>query len=676
MPVAVLLTQLIAAASPPAVAEAAATREGVISYPPAFFAAFQPANAMEMVDRVPGFAFEGGDEVRGFEGAAGNVLIDGQRPAAKSDNLESILRRLPASQVARIDLIRGSASGIDMQGKTVLVNIIRNGDSGFRGLIGLAANYVVDDGRTSPQLRLEASGGSNGRTWEFSLLSARFVDDGSGDGPRLRITPSGTPLIRSFVESEGGGGETQVTGAFETPLAGGKLRINGLARLEEYDYTEQNRRTFPSPSQELDQLGDAEKEIELGLRYTRSLGPKTSLEAVVLQRNETNLFGETFQAPGAITFFTLNAKSGESIARNVIKYARSDQLSLEAGAEGAYNWQKSQTDFVRNRVPIALPAANVKVEETRGELFAKATWRPAAAWTLEAGLRQEASKITSSGDVTLGKTLYFTKPRLAVTWAAGPTLQVRGRVEREVGQLDFDDFVADTDFNTGAGVRAGNPDLDPGQAWVGEIALEQRFWGKGALVATYRHFELRDVIDSAPVRGPGGVFDAPANIGGGTRDEYAVSLNLPLQTLGWNGAELRGEATWRDSRVSDPTTGAGREISGLRPLSWEARFTHDLPQWRLNWGLNVFGAWRRTFYRVDQITDVKLKSYVQLYAEWKPQPDLSIRTELANLTERGQRNTRNVFTGPRDISALAFIDDRDIQFGRMVYVRVRKTFGA
>lgn len=665
-----LLAQAAAAAAPEA---AASPQAGVISYPPAFFAAFQPSNAMEMVARVPGFSFEGGDDVRGFEGAAGNVLIDGQRPAAKSDNLENILRRLPASQVERVDLIRGSASGIDMQGKTVLVNIVRKTGGGFRGLAAMATNYVVDDGRTAPQMRLEGSGGSNGRAWELGLSSARFVDDSAGDGPRIRVSPTQGPLIRSFVESAGDGFEVRLTGALETPLAGGKLRISGLGAVEEFNYTEQNRSTFPRVSQELDQFGDDDKEIELGARYSRDFGPKTSIELVLLQRNEDSHFGETFQAPGEKTFFTLDAKSGESIVRNVLKYAARDGLSFEAGAEGAYNWQKSQTDYVLNGAPIGLPAANVKVEEKRGEVFGKATWRPGPKWTLEAGLRQEASKITSAGDIDLGKTLYFTKPRLAVTWAATGATQVRARFEREVGQLDFDDFVADTSFNTGAGVQAGNPDLNPDQAWVGELTLEQRFWGKGALVVTYRHFELKDVIDSAPVRGAG--FDAPANIGGGTKDELAVNVTLPLERLGWKGAELRGQATRRESRVTDPTTGQDREISGLRPLSWEVHLTHDLPQYRINWGFDVYGGWRETYYRVDQITDRKLKTYVELYAEWKPKPDLSIRTELSNLTERGFRNTRNVYAGPRDTAALKFVDDRDIQFGRMLYVRVRKTFG-
>lgn len=669
------LIHLLAQAAVVATPEAAA-QQGVISYPPEYFSSFRPANAMEMVQRVPGFTFDGGDDVRGFEGAAGNVLIDGQRPSSKSDSLESVLRRLPASQITRVDLIRGSAPGIDMQGKTVLVNVVRKDGGGFRGLVALATNHVIDDGRTAPQLRIEGSGGSGGRTWELSLLSARYFDDGAGDGPRVRIAPDGRVLIRSFVETEGNGGQTTLTGAVETPLAGGKLRLNGLAGLDEFDYDEQNRNAFPDTTEERDQWGDDEKQVELGARFNRGFGERTSLELVALQRYEDSHFGETFQKPGSTTFFSLDKQIGESIGRGVLKHRYSSSLSFEAGAEGAFNFLESETDFAVNGVDQVLPAANVRVEETRGEVFAKTTWRPASQWTFEGGVRQEASKISSDGDVTLSKTLYFTKPRFAATWAPSGATQLRARIEREVGQLDFDDFVADTDFSTGSGVKAGNPDLNPEQAWVGEVALEQRFWGSGAIVLTLRHFELKDVIDRAPVTAPNGqVFDAPANIGDGTKDEVAVTLTLPLQKVGWKGAQLRGQATWRDSEVADPTTGEAREISRLRPLSWEAHLTHDLPQYRLNWGVDVFGGWRETSYRFNEIQDRKLKTWVSVYAEWKPEPDISIRAELANLSERGFRNTRTVYAGPRDVAALQHVDDRDIQFGRLFFLRVRKTFG-
>ena len=94
-----VLAQAAAVVAPPS--------EGVTTYKPAFFAAYSPANAFEMVGRLPGFTLDSGSGVRGYEGAASNILVDGQRPATKADTLDQLLYRIPASDVDHIDVIRG-----------------------------------------------------------------------------------------------------------------------------------------------------------------------------------------------------------------------------------------------------------------------------------------------------------------------------------------------------------------------------------------------------------------------------------------------------------------------------------------------------------------------------------------------------------------------------------------
>jgi outer membrane receptor protein involved in Fe transport len=667
---------IFAQAAAAALPEAAATPvEGVISYPPSFFAASRPVNVFEMIERVPGFNFDGGDDVRGFEGAAGNVLIDGQRPSSKSDSLEDILRRMPVAQVERIELIRGGAPGVDMQGKTVLLNVVRKAGGGLQGLIAIANNHIYD-GRDAPQLRVEGSGNRDGRSWELSVRGGMGVDDGAGEGDRVRLDRLGNPLIRSFVDSEGTSYFTNGAGSYEMPLAGGKLRVNGRLATDKFKYKEVNEITFPSRFDELNDFTDKEFETELGLRYSREFGPRTSLEVVGIHQTEADDFVETFASPDGTSRFDQSTENGESIGRAVLKFRQNDRLSWEGGGEIAFNWLDGDSAYQEDGQPVDLPAAHVRVEELRGEMFGKAVWRPTAQWTLEGGLRQEASAISSDADATsLEKELYFTKPRLAATWAPSERVQVRLRFERVVGQLDFNDFVASSSLNEGQ-VLTGNPDLEPEQAWVSEAAFERRFWGSGAVVLTLRHSALSDAIDRAPIVSPGGgVFDAPANIGDGTKNEVALSLTLPLDRLGLKGAQLRGEGTRRWSEVTDPTTLEKREISGLRPLEWEAHFTHDLPQWRATWGVDAFGAWRETYYRFDQVQTDKLRTYVLAFIEWKAQPDLSVRMEVANATSRGFRHTRYRYEGLRGSTPLSYVDDRDIQFGRMLFVRVRKTFG-
>lgn len=665
----------LAAAEPSAAvapAKAATSETGVIAYPASFFAEASPSTAYDMVIRVPGFSFDKGAVVRGLAGSGGNVLIDGEPAVAKNDALDEILKRIPAGAVAHVDLIRGGAPGIDMQGRTVVVNLVRKSTAGFRGATTAGAFFVYD-GRVLGSFRAEGQWRwAGGRAAEASIILGYGPDDQLGDGQRIRKAANGSTLILSDVDADGKGLKQWTTGAYETPLAGGKLRLNAAYMMTPYSAEITDRLRFPGGKEyqydTMDRL-----QAEVGGRYTRHLTPRLDLEAVAFQQWNNNDTKSRFEGARLIRQFEGDRKTTESVGRGHLRFAQSPTLTWEFGAEGAYNKLDNTTTLFQNGAKVRVPAASVLVTEKRGELFATTTWRPSEAVTVEAGLRQERSTISSEGDVLLEKQLQFTKPRVAVTWSATPTTQVRLRVEREVGQLNFDDFVAPSSVASTGTVIAGNPDLSPQQAWVVEAAVEQRFWKSGAAILTLRHYQLTDVIDRAPIFAGAQVFDAPSNIGDGTKDELILNATLPLDAI-LKGAQIRGQSTWRRSEVTDPTTGEKREISRLRPLEWEAHFTHDLPRLRMNWGADVFGAWRQTSYKYNAIYTDKLKTFVILFAEWKPKPDLTVRAELNNATERGFRHTATAYAGPRNTAPVKYVDDSDIQFGRGLYIRVRKTF--
>jgi outer membrane receptor protein involved in Fe transport len=663
-----------------AAAAVAAPEQGVISYPPAFFAAQQPGNAFEMVQRLPGFTLDTGDNVRGFEGGGGNALIDGKRPASKTDNLSEILRRIPASRVARIDLIRGGASGIDMQGQTVIANIVQTSHGGLTGVLQ-AQNTWLHDGRNLPQLRLELAGGDGERKWEASARFSKIGEDAVGDGPNLRVRPDGEALRRSDVQGESDAVQGTLTGAYQAPVLGGVARMNARYYRDKWKMEERNRFSLPAGfgAEFIDEVWHA-RDMELGGRFNRDLGPQTNLELLGLSQTQRRSVRSDFATPVEKTGFDLDRESSERIARAVVKHAASPTLGLEAGVEGAFNTLASSSALTIDDMATPLPAANVEVEERRGELFARGSWRPSERFTLDAGLRYERSSISSSGDLGLEKSLQYAKPRVAAAWSPWAATQLRASFERTIGQLAFADFVAAANFNSGAGVTAGNPDLTPEQAWVSEAAMEQRFWGDAVLVATLRHSAISDVNDRGPVRivredGSVTVFDQPMNIGDGWKRELIASLTLPFAAVGLRGATLRAEGSWRSSEVTDPTTGEKREISNLEALEWTLNFTHDLPQWRLSYGAEVMSAERRISYRYNAIQEQREGVYVKPFAEWRVQPDISIRVEIPNLLERGTRYTRRQYAGPRDANGLSYVDDRDLTYGRAVLLRIRKTLG-
>ncbi len=664
-------------AAAPAVAAPQAPEGGVIAYPPSFFAESQPVNAYDMVLRLPGFTFDKGQAVRGLAGSGGNVLIDGQPPVAKNDALDEILKRIPASTVERVEVIRGGAPGIDMEGRTVLANVVRKQTGGgFKGAVTVT-NFYVYDGRDLPGIRAEGQWRfSGGRSAELAQIVGMGARDDLGDGGRIRYNADGTIRLVSRVDADSQGAKIWTTGAFETPLMTGRLRLNGAfmlspADLEIYD----NYTSIAGLEYERDKIDGLQAEI--GGRYSQRLNDMVTMETVALQQFNNNDTTVLFTAPGVRREFELEKKSSETVGRQTFRIAATPSLSIETGAEGALNRLRSETALALNGVGIAVPAANVKVKEQRGELFARAAWRATPELTLEAGARYEASHVTSRGDVVLGKTLTYLKPRGALTWAPTPLTQVRLRVEREVGQLNFEDFVASTATASTGTVVAGNPDLIPQQSWVYEGALEQRFWGSGALVLTYRHFDIDDVVDRVPILSPAGVIlaDAPGNIGTGTKDEYQVSLTIPMARLGVKDAQLKGQVTKRDTKVRDPLDGRTREISVLHPIDWEVHWSQDLPQWKATYGLDLFNASRERFFRLTEIETRKQTASLWLNAEYKPRPDWVIRFEGQALNFRNVKRIREVYTGPRSNGRLDYTDVRDLEWGGSYIVRVRKIFG-
>jgi outer membrane receptor protein involved in Fe transport len=651
---------------------------GVTSYPPSFFAAQNPGTALDMLDRIPGFSLDRGNDVRGFEGAAGNALIDGQRPSSKADSIDQILQRIPAAKVERIDVIRGGAPGIDMQGKTVIANVILKKGGGARALLEVR-NYVLTDGRDFAAFKAEASGNFGDRSWEAALRGGSNPDNGISTGGRgVTLFADGRTPVTSELNALGLDVNGTATGAFETPLAGGRLRLNGRAFQDKYNNPETDRILSPTPGIQHFGFSQHTVDTELGGRFARTLGAATNAELVGLRTTRDRNAESVSKTDGSTRDFLNRQESSEAILRGVIKRRFGETLSLEAGAEGADNKLDSHTRFTVDDAAQVLPAANVQVEEKRSEVFAKATWRPGAAWTIDAALRYENSDISSGGDVVLAKSLAFAKPRVAVSWTPIPTTQLRLRFEREVGQLDFNDFVASSNLTNSLGVTAGNPNLNPEQDWVIEGVVEQQLWKGASLICTARHFDITDVVDRGPVfASDGTAFDRPTNIGAGKRDALIVDFTLPFDALGWKGALLKGELARRWTEVTDPTTGQKRAISFTHPTDWNFSFSQDLPRKKLNLGVDVYGGFSQTSYRVNLIETFKLRTFVQPYAEWKPKPGLSLRIEAPLVTAPRTRLRDNfkIFPGPRGAGGAPDIEDRVFPFPRGIYVRLRRDIG-
>jgi outer membrane receptor protein involved in Fe transport len=653
-------------------AEASAPTNGVISYPPAFFTEFRPSTAQDMISRIPGFIYSKGDEVRGFGGAAGNVLIDGERPSSKAVTLDEAIRRILPTQVERIDLIRGGAPGVDMQGQAVVANIVRRRGAETSVTVEFMSKAYNDhDPAMAP--RLDASTRIGGLLLS-GAASARIEkhQGDSGEGNFIRRNGAGVVTARGPFVAAVENRSYAVNGAAEY----GNVRVNiGADRTEtprnEYAVLT-NLAGVRNTEQTVNDL--VSDKAEIGADYQHPLAFGLTGRLIGLHTYKASDLVSTQTGRGAPSRSTKKTDGSESILRGSVR-GLFQGLTVETGGELAFNKLDIESSLTTGGVAVVLPSASVLVEERRAEGFLTAAVKPVPRLSIDAGVRVEVSTITQSGDVAKEKTLAFPKPRLTLAYALSPSSQLRARLERTVGQLNFEDFAASGDLSAGV-LNVGNSNLEPERAWVTELALEQRFWGRGALVLTATHSAVESVVDVIPIFSGASVFDAPGNLGSGTKDELNANLTLPFDKVGLKGLDLRINYTWRRTRVTDPTTGQERPFSTLNPWDGSFTLTQDLPRLKSTVVINsmALGTKARQYRSNETRFDYTTPNYINLQYNWRPNPKLVVTLQLIeNAFSRERRRERVIYSGPRSLGVIASSEKRSAEMEPFVMVRIRKT---
>ena len=646
----------------------------ITPYAPAWFAEFRPVTALDMIGRIPGFQFDGGASARGFAGTAGNVLIDGERPPTRSDALSTVLSRIPASQVLRIDIVRAGAGGLDMQGKAVVANVVRRPDAGLTGAVS-ANTSLSDSERLSSGFSIQAQSQQGGRSLDGSLQVNRGESESGGN--RVRIAPDGQVLLRARTRSDNSYQSAQATIVYEGPLAGGRLRANALFGYNAGSYEGLDTLIVPTGVER--SLGDNDTvKGEAGLRWTRSLPLGMTLEMVGFQQLVRSQGDSTYDTPLFTSDSLSETTSGESIASGAVKFAPVGDWSFEAGSEVALNWVESQSAFGFNASPVLLPGDDTRVEELRSETFVTGVWAARSNLSLETTLRYEVSRITATGSAGEAETrLSFLKPRLNVAWTPAPGHQANFKIERNADQLSFGAFTASASFNTGIFGR-GNPDLRPAQVWLAQARYERVYDRQGSFVAELIHERFDDVLGQVivletPPGAPGPVaFNITRNVGYATRNTLKLTNRQPLDRYGLAGGILSSSLQWRRSQTEDPVTFVERRLSGEQPFGWSLGLSQNLVAQRISWNVNVSSGIEQASFAPRTLSRFRTGPSFHAGVTYRPDARFSISGSL--FISDGFESDFTLFDTPRPTGAVVY-DERSTSPGQIqASVSVRRAF--
>ena len=654
--------------APPPVPTLPAAVEGAKSYTPADFARFSPKTALDMLRQVPGFTIQQQDQRRGLGQATANVLINGQRISGKSNDVVAELGRIPAANVQRIDIVDGAT--LDVPGLSGQVANILSSAKGVSG--SFAYRPQIRAKRTPARLlngEAAISGEAGGIDYTFAVENQSFRS--GNKGPEIVFTPSGAIIDRRDELLTVSGEQPKISATLKRETAGGSIaNLNVSFQLFHLNLDEISLRSGPGQVDRDRRLDEQEREYnyEVGGDYEFGLGGGR-LKLIGLRRFEHSPFRQILTVdfadgrPRAGDKFTQVANEAETIARGEYRW-KAGRADWQVSAEGALNiLDVANGLFSLNPagefVAVPLPNSVSKVEEKRGEVQLSYGRPLSPTLTLQSAIGGEYSTLSQSGPAGLSRNFIRPKGFVSLAWKASPRLDLSAKLQREVGQLNFFDFVASGNVSAGT-TNAGNVNLVPQQSWILDLEANRNLgpWGTAKLRLYGR--QITDIVDVVPI---GATGQAPGNLDSATVYGVQWTSTFNFDQLGWKGAKIDLDLQYQDSNLEDPVTGVQRPINDNLTRRIVANFRHDIPRsdWAYGAGFDYYA--QAPGYRLDQAFRFTNKpGNLGLFVENKDVLGLTVRGSVDNLLGNNEAFVRTFFDRRRT-NAVLFTESRDRFYG-------------
>ena len=624
-------------------------------YDAAFFTQFKPQSALDIIQQIPGFALDTGDTVRGFGAGAGNVLIDGVRPTSKSGGIEDALLRIPASQVDRVELLRGSAAAGEASGQSVVANIIRRKNT--RGTRWQLEIEHAPNGTINPIGEITHTQAVG--QWDTSVKLNAFTQKYPREARIRNFDSDGTLRFSEIEDRPSRLTDVFLSGDANRKFGGSTLKINGRFGWSQFKpKTFRERFTARLPDSAADSsffsvYNSQFYEGELGIDLTKPLKHDWSMRVLGLATHQHWWYTIDSDRENPVGSFTGGSfvdrvqDTYETILRTTFTKTGHKKFRPEFGGEVVYNRVSSAIDFEtldaqRDRTQVPIPASDVTVQERRAELFGNLLWRATERLNIEAGIAAEASEIQVTGDAQNKQNLQYFKPSLSFTYDISGALQMRLSARRSVGQLDFADFASSANVVDDR-ITTGNPGLRPDKTTRLSSTIDYRFSKRGSVNLEVFHEWKQDVLELILL--PDGA-QGIGNAGSARLWGYALSATLPLD-VALKGALVTLKAEDRSTDFTDPITNTQRRLNALTVPTVTVDFRHDIPDQKIAWGVGYQAAQNQDFYYVDEFDGFRAHALWNAFVESSHIKGIKIRLEANRIGGEETSRERRFYEGSR-----------------------------
>lgn len=649
-------------------------------YTPDYFTNFAPHSALDMLEQVPGFQIESEDDERGLGQATGNVLINGQRLSSKSDSAEDQLARLPAGNVISIEILDGAT--LDVPGLSGQVANITAKAGSFSGQFTWEPQFPTKYAPYRWQ-RGSISGSGSAGPLDYTIALSNSGDVGGNGGPATILNGDGTLREDRFVIFRG---------VFKRPKISSSFTLDGpgssIANLNVSHEWNDSRPTLTEESFVPDlpdftrsvRTQDKDRKFEVGGDVDFVFGPGR-LKLIGLARNEHS----DFFTQSVTDFVDDSASFGrriEVISDSSERIARTEYSwpmlggDWQLSGEAAFNTLENASDRLELQpdgsfLGAAFPAGTGGVTEDRYEAILSYSRPLTKKLAMQLTLGGENSKISQTGSNAEVRSFRRPKGSLALTWAPEPGLDISFKISRKVGQLDFNDFLAEVFLDNG-NANAGNNQLVPQQSWEADLEVNKDLgeWGFATL-KLFNH-RIEDLVAIIPL-GPDA--ESKGNIDKARAMGIQLTSTIRFDPIGFKGAKLDFDLLVQDTNIRDPLTFIERPIDDTEGRELEIKFRHDIPGSNWAWGLRYRNLDFGMFHRLREFgEDWGIDDLGEIYIEHKDVFGLTVQARINNLLDSDVLRRRTVYLGPRNSSAVDFTENNIRKVGQIFRFIIKGNF--
>lgn len=699
----------------------------IVTYEKDFFVKYAPVTLLDMLQRVPGVPeilnknrrqHGGGGGAnnrgaRGFGSGGDQILIDGKRLAGKANNINDTLGRISADQVEKVELIRGVASGLDVQSQGLVINIVLSEGSSTSTTFWRFKSETKQG--HNPGIEALVSHSGTAGNLDYTVSAERNSNNGFSDRDEQFFDPDDTKTgdrqIAVEYRTRAFKFNTNLTYNFES---GSVLRLNGLFEPRKQNNDEFRVETGDDPETIFWDTAEDRDKWEIGGDYTQSLGALGNLKALfVVNQDKEDKIVDRFTGEGSTQFQEIKDNEHEEKSEKILRISLTKTIfgaqTIEFGGEAAINtfdktFDKVERDTVDDLFELA-SSDNVEIQENRYEVFVNHTYNISSNLVLQSSLVTEFSKIVADNifdDGTISRrdtSFTYFKPRINLRYDLTGQDQIRATIEKKVSQLNFNSFVTRFDQRTEE-IRLGNTNIRPEQLWEFSLAFEHRLPNDtGSLEAEVFYRSYKDYITRVDfteyedfggssigreaffalppdmaLRDMIGFTSKSGNVDKATATGVRLKSNIRLGFIGIPQATLSANYTFEKRRGLDQFTLLERNFDRAADHTLDLNFRHDITGLGLSYGA-------RTSFRSDQQTnDITYhwpnnpQPSINVFVEYAIFKGIKLRVDAKQLTGKRQTSTLYSFSDHIRFNDLSQRSERQSTVPREVEISIQGTF--